>query len=42
MRTNPCCPFCTKEEATDTDLLDFALEKLKMTWEELKAAYRES
>jgi Zinc finger, C3HC4 type (RING finger) len=36
------CPFCSKEEATDSDLLEFALLKLGMTRHGLLKEYQET
>lgn len=35
------CPYCSGDEATDTVLLDFALEKLKMSKESLIISLKE-
>jgi hypothetical protein len=34
------CPFCARDLATDTQLLDFALSKLNMTRDQLLEEYR--
>jgi hypothetical protein len=37
---NPGCPFCRKDIATDSDLLDFALGELELTRDQLLERYR--